>query len=118
MFLRGCRHAVDVTDAWPEWVARPELGAQVVLLDGFLAMPVGLELAEGAGVDSIVVDADVSQVVIPVDLPVLVFHASPWAVGDDVADVVEVHDAGKGAAAVPESGLTEDDNRMLEFEVA
>ena len=60
----------------------------------------------------------VSQVVIPVDLPVLVFHASPWAVGDDVADVVEVHDAGKGAAAVPESGLTEDDDRMLEFEVA
>ena len=53
VFLRGCRHAVDVTDAWPEWVARPELGAQVVLLDGFLAMPV--------------------------DLPVLVFHASPWA---------------------------------------
>lgn len=81
-------------------------------------MSVSLELAEGAGAGSIVVDADVSQVVVLVDFPCLVFHAGPGAVGDDVADVVEVHDAGEGAATVPESGLIEDDDRMFEFEVA
>ena len=57
---------------------------------GFFAVPVGLELAEGAGVDPVVVDADVSQVVVAVDLPGLVFHTGPWAVGDDVADVADL----------------------------
>lgn len=57
------------------------------------------------------------RVVVAVDLPGLVFHTGPWAVGDDVADVVEPHDAGDGAAAVPESGLAEDDDGMRELEV-
>ena len=59
MFFRGCGHAVDFSHQWPEGAARPEQGAQVVLFDGFFAVPVGLELAEGAGVDPVVVDADV-----------------------------------------------------------
>lgn len=117
VFFRGCGHAVDFSHQWPEGAACPEQGAQVVLFDGFFAVPVGLELAEGTGVDPVVVDADVSQVVVAVDFPGLVFHTGPWAVGDDVADVVEPHDAGDGAAAVPESGLAEDDDGMRELEV-
>ncbi len=42
MFFRGCGHAVDFSHQWTEGAARPEQGTQVVLFDGFLAVPIGL----------------------------------------------------------------------------